>query len=128
MSIKYKVIERGEPGVVGGGVKKFYATPVQDGELSLDELTTAIEKSCTVNGADIRAVLYAMVDEAVANLADGRIIRFGDLGSLRISLSSEGKATSEEVNANCIKTASVIFTPGSKIKNMLATAKYSKVQ
>ncbi|MGQ2168804.1 HU family DNA-binding protein, partial [Ornithobacterium rhinotracheale] len=25
MSIKYKVVERGQPGVKGGGTKKFYA-------------------------------------------------------------------------------------------------------
>lgn len=124
MSIQYKVIERGQFGVVGGGQQKFYATPVQDGELSLDALTTAIEKSCTVNGADIRAVLYALVDAAVANLSESRIIRLGDLGSLRISLSSKGEAKAEDVDANSIKDASV----GSRIKEMLAVAKYRKVE
>jgi len=28
MAIQFKVIEKGQPGVVGGGVKKFYASPV----------------------------------------------------------------------------------------------------
>ena len=97
-----------------------------DGELTLADLTKAIEKICTVSGADIRAVLYALVDVAVDSLADGTIVRLGDLGSLRISISSEGKATLEEVNGNCVKGASVIFTPGSRIKDMLATVKYQK--
>jgi len=44
MAIKFKVIERGQPGVPGGGEKKFYATAVMAGELSLAELTKAIEK------------------------------------------------------------------------------------
>lgn len=48
MAIKFKVIERGEPGVVGGGTKKFYASPVMDGEMNLNDLTEAIEKICTV--------------------------------------------------------------------------------
>jgi predicted histone-like DNA-binding protein len=127
MPIKIKAIEKGQPGVAGGGEKKFYASPVMDGEQTLAGLTKAIEKICTVSGADIRAVLYALVDVSVDNLADGTIVRLGDLGSLRISISSEGKATAEEVNGNCVKSASVIFTPGTRIKEMLDTVKYQKV-
>lgn len=126
MPIKFKVIERGQPGVAGGGEKKFYASAVTDGELTLAGLTKAIEKSCTVNGADVRAVLYALVDTAIDSLADGKIIRLGDLGSLRMSLSSEGKTKAEDVNANTIKGSSVIFTPGPKIKEMINSAKYQK--
>jgi predicted histone-like DNA-binding protein len=126
MAIKIKAIKRGQPGVVGGGEQKFYASPVSDGELTLAGLTKAIEKICTVSGADIRASLYAMVDVAVDSLADGTIVRLGDLGSLRISVSSEGKATEAEVNASSVKGASVIFTPGPRIKEMLATVKYQK--
>ena len=127
MAIRIKSVERGQPGVAGGGVKKFYATPVHDREVSLDGMTKAIEKTSTVSGADIRAVLYAMVEEAVAGLSDGRIIRLGDLGSLRITLSSEGKATAEEVTATAVKKAGVIFTPGKKLQEMLAVVKFTKV-
>jgi predicted histone-like DNA-binding protein len=126
MSIKFKVIERGEPGVAGGGTKKFYASPVMDGEMNLSDLTKAIEKICTVSGADIRAVLYALVDVSVDNLSNGTIVRLGDLGSMRVSLSSEGKTTAEEVKATAIKSSSVIFTPGTRIKEMLATVKFQK--
>jgi predicted histone-like DNA-binding protein len=127
MAIQIKSVERGQPGVAGGGVKKFYASPVHDREISLDGLTKAIEKTSTVSGADIRAVLYAMVEEAVLGLSDGRIIRLGDLGSLRITLSSTGKDTAEEVTAQCVKKAGVIFTPGAKLQEMLKVAKYTKV-
>lgn len=126
MTIKFKVIERGEPGVVGGGTKKFYASPVMDGEINLNDLTKAIEKICTVSGADIRAVLYALVDVSIDNLGNGTIVRWGDLGSLRVSLSSEGKATAEEVKASAIKSTSVIFTPGTRIKEVLGAAKFQK--
>ena len=126
MSIKIKSVKRGQPGVVGGGEQKYYASPVMDGELTLAGLTKAIEKICTVSGADIRATLYALVDVAIDGLADGTIIRLGDLGSLRISISSEGKAIEADVDASCVKGASVIFTPGPRIKEMLITLKYQK--
>ena len=126
MPIKFKVIERGQPGVAGGGQKKYYASPVMSGELTLAGLTKSIEKICTVSGADIRAVLYALVDVAVDSLADSSIVRLGDLGSLRVSLSSEGKDTAAEVNAAAVKKSSVIFTPGKRIKEMLGSANFQK--
>ena len=112
--------------MAGGGEKKFYASPVMDGEMTLADLTKAIEKISTVNGADIRAVLYALVDVAVDSLSDGKIVRLGDLGSLRMSLSSEGKAKASDVTASAVKNASVIFTPGTRIKEMLSTVKFQK--
>ena len=53
MSVKIKTVAKGQPGVVGGGDKKYYAVPVAEGEMDLDALTKAIEKICTVSGADI---------------------------------------------------------------------------
>jgi predicted histone-like DNA-binding protein len=127
MAIKFKIIERGQPGVTGGGTKKYYAAVVNDGELTLDDVTRLIEKSCTVNGADIRAVLYALVESAIDNLAAGKIVRLGDLGSMRMSISSEGKEKESDVTASSIKDASIIFTPGPKLKTMLGSVKYQKV-
>ena len=127
MPIKFKAIERGEPGVAGGGTKKWYASPNMSGEKALDRLTRDIEKISTVSGADIRAVLYALVDVMKDALADGQIVRIGELGSLRVSFSSEGKATEKEVTAASIKQAKVIFTPGKDIKDTLATLTYEKI-
>jgi predicted histone-like DNA-binding protein len=126
MAIKFKVIERGEPGVTGGGQKKFYASPITDGEMDLDALTKAIAKISTVSGADIRAVLYALVESMDDMLADGKIVRLGELGSLRVSFSSDGFEKEEEVNAKAIKSPKVLFSPGKMIKKMLQTLEYKK--
>ncbi len=127
MAIKYKVIERGEPGVAGGGTKKFYASANVTGEKSLAGLTRDIEKISTVSGADIRAVLYALVDTMTGSLAEGQVVRLGELGSLRISISSEGKEKEKEVTPATIKQARVVFTPGKAIKDMLETVTYEKM-
>ncbi|MEJ8591356.1 HU family DNA-binding protein [Riemerella anatipestifer] len=126
MSIKYKTIQKAQPGVAGGGDKKFYASPVYQGEKTLEDLTKDIEKISTVSGADIRAVLYALVDVMQTSLSEGRIVRLGELGSMRVSLSSEGKAKEEEVTSAAIKSAKVLFTPGSDLKKMLQTLKFEK--
>ncbi len=79
MAIKFKVIERGHPGVPGGGEKKFYASANMSGELTLTGLTKSIEKISTVNGADIRAVLYALVGVMQDALANEQNVRVGEL-------------------------------------------------
>jgi len=96
-------------------------------EITLEGLTKSIEKKCTVSGADIRAVLYALVDQATMGLAEGRIIRLGDLGSLRITLSSEARDKPEQVTGAAVKRTGVIFTPGKKLQDMLKSARFTRV-
>ena len=126
MPIKYNVIQRGQPGVAGGGTRKFYASAKMTGEMDIEGLTKAIEKISTVSGADIRAVLYSLVDVATDELANSRIVRLGDLGSIRMSVQSNGVDTEEEVNSGIIKGNKVLFTPGSKLKTMQKTVTYEK--
>ncbi|MGQ1783819.1 MULTISPECIES: HU family DNA-binding protein [unclassified Saccharicrinis] len=128
MAVKYKVIERGQPGVAGGGEKKFYASAVSNGELTLEKLTKRIERTSTVGGADIRAVLYSLVENIQDGLEEGAIVRLGELGSLRISIGSNGEETREEVGSNSIKSAKCIFTPGKELKKMQKNLDYVKVE
>jgi len=127
MSIEFNVIQRGEPGVVGGGVKKYYATNQSTGELTLAGLSKRIEQMSTVNGADVRAVVYALLEVMILEMADGKIVRLGELGSLRVTISSEGVEKEEDVRASTIRGAKVIFTPGKDLKTMLETLTYEKI-
>jgi len=88
MSVQFKAILRGEPGVEGGGEKKYYALALSSGSHSLLKLSTYICKATTVNKTDVLAVLSSLVEFMAIELADGKIIRLGDLGSLRISIHS----------------------------------------
>ncbi|MRJ09654.1 DNA-binding protein [Ornithobacterium rhinotracheale] len=127
MSIKFKVIQKGQPGVAGGGTKKYYASANLVGEKTLAGLTRDIEKISTVSGADIRAVLYALVDVMQTSLEDGYAVRLGELGSMRVNISSAGKEAEEEVTEASIKGAKVIFTPGKELKKMLNNLEYEKL-
>ncbi|MAB67216.1 MAG: DNA-binding protein [Bacteroidetes bacterium] len=126
MSVKYKVIERGEPGVVGGGTKKFYASLISSGSLGIEALTDRIQQMSTVTGADIRAVLYAIADIVPQLLSEGQIVTIGDLGNFRLSVSSEGSDTEEEVTKANIRKSRILFRPGSKFANMLSNLEYEK--
>ena len=93
--LTYSVVERKDPQnpEVAG---KFYAQAQARGEAGIRELSQRIQQSCTVTRADVMAVLIALEDVVADSLANGEIVRLGELGSLQISLSSEGSMTKED--------------------------------
>ncbi len=127
MAIKYKIIARGQPGVKGGGTKKYYASANIAGERSLAELTDIIETISTVSGIDITAVLHSFVTTIPNYLKEGEIVRLGELGSLRVSISSKGMDTPQEVKASSVVNARVIFTPGKMLRDMIPELTYEKM-
>lgn len=127
MAINIKTIEKGEPGVVGGGEKKFYASANATGDINIDELSELIEMISTVSSIDIAGVLKSLVKVAPRELAAGKIVRLGDLGYLRVSISSTGHDTPEEVGANSVTNARIIFTPGPALQQMLDTLEFVKI-
>lgn len=126
MSIKYNLIERGEPGITGGGNKKWYAVATNDGELTVDDLTKQIEKFSALSEADIRGVIIALENVIQDNLANGKIIRLDKLGSFYPTLSSKGADTEEDFDTSYIRGASVRYRAGTRISNALKTTTFKK--
>ena len=125
MPITFNVVERANP-QDATAPKKFYASAIMTGKSGIDDLTKRIEKISTVSGADIRAVLYGIIDVVPDLLSEGNSVKIGDLGTFRVSISSEGSDTKEEVNPGNVKGGRIIFTPGKEFKTMLKTLSYTK--
>lgn len=129
MAIKYKLIEKGEPGVVGGGTKKWYATIVTDGEETIDDLVKSIEKFSALSEADIRGGIIALENVMQDALGNGKIVRLDKIGSLYPSLSSEGTATAEEFSAQKhIRNTKVNYRPGKRLSDSMKTAVLQRVK
>lgn len=126
MAIKYKVVQKGLPGK-SGSEKKFYASAKTSGEKTLAALTRDIEKVSGQSSSDVKVVINSLVDIIQKSLSDGQAVRLGDLGSFRVSISSEGKSSEKEVNAKSIKNSKIVFTPGKSLKTMLSDLKYEKI-
>ena len=127
MSIDYKVLEKGQPGVIGGGEKKFYAHIVYGKEATVDELVKNIEKFSALSESDIRGVIYALENVAQDLLAQGRIIRLEKLGSFYPAISSQGETEANDVTSNSIRRVSVNYRPGARILSALKEAGFKKI-
>lgn len=127
MAIHFKVQEKGQPGVAGGGLKKFYASVATEGEVTIDEIVKEIEKFSSLSEPDIKGVIVALENVIQEKLAQSKIVRLEKLGSLYPSISSEGADKAEDVNAKHIRNVSVNYRPGTRIVQALENAGFKKV-
>ncbi len=126
MSVKYTIAERHNP-ANPTAPKKWYANVKADGELTFKELSKEIAQgSTTVSDTDVMAVLNDLIKVLGRNLANGKIVRFGDFGSFQISISSEGAEKEVAFSPSLIKSARIQFRPGADLKDVTKTLKFEK--
>lgn len=125
MSVKYSIIQRKNP-LKKDDPAKFYAQIQSNGEEDFKSMTRAIADRCTVTGSDAKAVLDAFMTIMIQRLQNGQIVRINDLGSFRISATSQGVATEKEFSAAKITKARIIFTPCKELKDMCKAVSFSK--
>ena len=127
MPVSYSVIAKGNPSKPEDP-KKYYASVNSSGEISLRDLAKEIAEISTMSLPDVVGVLESVLMLVPRHISQGKIIRLGELGSLRISVSSEGKEKAEEVNAKNIKSSKFIFKPGKELQKALKNVEYVKVK
>jgi len=125
MAVKFKVVELGNP-QNENAPKKFYARSVSTGSIGLEELSDDISNASTVTLPDVYAVLQSLVRELPKNIAAGRIVRLGNLGSFRLGLSSKGSDTADEVTSRNVVRTRLIFTPGRQVRLYLDAIRFEK--
>ena len=128
MSINYSVIAKGQPGVVGGGQKKFYAQIEYGPELAMDEIVKDVEKFSALSEPDIRGVIIALENTMQNGLAAGRIVRLERLGTFYPAISSKGEIKEADVTSSSIRETGVNYRPGDRIKKAIKDAGFTKIK
>jgi len=127
MSITYRVIERGEPGVAGGGTKQFYPIAKVRSRISLHGLSKQISRMSSLSRPDVLAVLEALTVLVPEHLLMGRLVELGNLCTLRIGLNAGPSATAEEVGSSNVKRVRTLFNPARELRDALKSASFEKV-
>ena len=125
MSVKYNVVERGNP-ANPEAPKKFYASIQSSGRVTTRELAERASQMSTLTTADMMAAIESILTILPGELAKGNIVELGDFGSFWLKATSEGAETPEEVRADQINGVMPRFLPGKLFKRVLEEIKFNK--
>ena len=126
-SVTYSVVPRINPREKDEA-PKYYAQAQARGDVNIREMSERIQAACTVNKADVYAVLVALEDVIAEALQNGEIVRLGDLCTLQVSLSGKGALTEEDYNTSLIKKKRINFRPGRVLANAMSSLNFTKVE
>jgi len=122
--IKLKVVQRPNP-MDATANRKYYVSSQNEGDITLEEMSELISEKCTLTETDVLAAITALMREMTLSLMAGKIVRFGNFGSFKLSLNSSGVATETETTRLQVKSARVRFRPGKRIEDSLRNLKYT---
>jgi len=125
--IKFSLKERINPTDLTAP-NKLYPVKQSQEELTLRDFAKRISRESTVSMMDTMAVLEGLLQIIPDEIVNGKIIKLGDFGTFRTTLSAEGVATEEEFNAKKITKLNIRFRPAREFRNLLASVKFEKVQ
>jgi len=99
--------------------EKFYLQAVKNGNTDLERLAYLISNQSTVREPDCLAVLHAFVHNMLDELAQGRVVELGKLGSFQVGVNSIGSDMPEEVSLNNIKRVKLNYRPSTHVRKAL---------
>lgn len=113
---KYKLMKKVNP-QNRTAPKKWYATPIGEQAESVKAMTRAATENTTTAPIEMEGAFQLLSAYAKQQLQQGHIVRVGDLGTLRVSFSSEGVEDITKFNAaSMIKNPRLIFTPSKEFR------------
>lgn len=124
--ISLKFLKRKNPNDLSAP-EKFYAAVINNGSIDMNKLAERIAYQSTLTPGDCYNVLSALENNVIDELKEGRIVRLGELGTFRLSVSSNGSDTYEEGHTGLVKKARILFRPGTGFRNMLKNLVFKKI-
>ena len=127
MSVKYKARAKGQPGVVGGGQSKYYATIIRGEKIDFRDLLAEIEELNVVHPGVFLAVQEAFFRKINHHLINGRAVDLGQLGTFYPAISSKSADKADQIANTNIRRFKVIFRPSTLLQKGLDQVKFQKL-
>ena len=123
--MKYKLVERGNP-TDKTAEKKLYATPVYSGKVVKKQIADDLVLISSLSRGDISSVIENLLDSIPKYLLKGYSVQLGDLGTFRISFSSEGAADADSFNIGMVRGKKILFVAGPAFKKILSELQFER--
>jgi predicted histone-like DNA-binding protein len=125
MALQFNSIHRKNPLTK---TEKWYAIARLTGKRSTKDLSKDVADTSSLSAGDVLNVISNFTDQIPKWLMEGNSVKLDGLGTFRLSISSDGVATKDEVTANLIKEVRIIFEPDAQIKERIARTQINPVK
>jgi predicted histone-like DNA-binding protein len=117
MAVKLKKIQRKNPQNITQ--TKWYLTQEKTGTVGVQEIAREIEGRSALSLGDVQSVLSNLVEILPLFLKLGQTIKLEGFGSFRISVTSDGTETAEELSARNVRGVKMVFLPSVELKRSI---------
>lgn len=129
MSIKYKMIERGDY-LNPEGKKKtgYYPQVVRSRTVSTEELALNVARGKRLNALDVKANIEMLLACVEDELLKGNSVCFDGFGTFALTAECREVSDPATIRAESISVKRVTFTPSKPLRNKLKLAKFVRAQ
>lgn len=125
--VTYSVVEHKNPHQSESS-SLYYAQAQARDVMDFNAICKEIQSECTVTKADITGVLVALESVMSRALANGKIVRLGDFGTFKVSVSSNGASSRNTFNESYIRGTRYLFHPGPTLKTLQKNMEFERVE
>jgi predicted histone-like DNA-binding protein len=123
--MKYKLVNRKNP-QDRESPGKWYAAPVNEGKVAQQEIAADIVNLSSLSRGDVANVISSLIDTLPKYLLMNKSVAVGELGTLRITFTSEGVEKPEEFTTGKISGVRILFVPSTELRKKLQNLHFEK--
>ena len=124
--VNYKIKEQEDSGKKTAP-RTLQAVKWKQQSLNLRDVAKRISRESTVSSMDAMAVLEGLLQIVPDEITKGKIIKLGDFGTFRSTISSAASVTPEEFHVSKIKGLNVRFRPAKEFSKQLSNIDFQLV-
>jgi predicted histone-like DNA-binding protein len=98
---------------------KWYLTQEKSENVGMKDIAKEIEGRSALSLGDVQSVLSNLMEALPVFLKLGQSVNLEGFGTFRVSVTSDGTATAEELNARHVKGVKLLFLPSADLKRNL---------
>ena len=123
--MRYRFLKRKNP-IDRNAPEKTFATPVYNGKIDIEQIASDLVLISSISIGDILSVIRNLLDALPKYLLNGYTVQLGELGTFRVSFSSEGVDNPDEFVVAKIRNRRIVFIPGPAFRKMLRDLVFEK--
>jgi len=125
MSVKYNIVERGNP-TKPEEPKKFYPSIKTSGRVTTRELVETASEMCSLTASDLMGAIEVILSIIPKELMKGNTVELGDFGSFWLRINADGVENIDDVQPDQINNVLPRFIPGTQFKWLLKRIRFSR--